>query len=1387
MLKFLIFIIAFLSCIEVYATDTSTKPTEPLTTNVCVGSDSTLQEIIISESSATNFVITTTPQTLVFTPSSGTFVANTGTVTYTSGSETAPGVTVSYTISTNQIEVTLRSIGGDEISMDVLKITGIRFHAAAATLAKITYTSGTLTVSGCLTMNDVVAQANGHDRITPDISGPLSVCEGGKGTAYSTGPGTLMNWSVTGGTPFTEGTTVYINWTESGTGTVNVSYTDNFGCPTLPRANYQVTINATPGAPTITALPGTCVEDTKHYSTESGKSNYDWVINSSSGFTTAGGFPSDDFMEVQWPEQESGAQVKVRYDDINGCTSPFASLNVDVGVPLAGTSDASTICSDEAVNINLQTTTSTIEVNPNELTQSGGTNSTGTGKASTEILDDLWRNTGTTPTNVIYTVIPIGAGDCPGSEYQITITVNPEPVLQLTPSTVCSDQASGIILTTQKGSIAAESFTLSAIVPSTGLSASGENAIANSGLTSTAIQNDQWINSSVTALTVSYSVTPVSSLNCSGDAQTIVATINPIPTTTIANNAQTINSGGTTDITLASNVAEATFIYTASSPPEITGAGEGSGASIAQTLNNNSLSQKIASYTVTASIDGCSGPISSTTVTVIGARTVVVSDSLALVALYNSTVGTNWTTKTNWFTGKANTWYGITIINGNVKKIQLPANNLKGTLPAQLGNFEAIDTLTLSNNQISGNIPAAVGNLSGLKYLDLQKNKLSGTVPTLLNGLTNLKRCDLSANQLTSIPDLSSLSLSYLDVSKNRLTFESLEPNMGLSEMIYSPQDSVGVRKDTLIQTSAPYTFTATVGGTANQYQWKKNNVSIPGATGSTSAITSAVFADEGTYSLQITNTIVTGLTLVTRPIIVRVSSLKRDSLVLVQLYKATNGSAWTNKTGWLSGKLATWNGLTITNNRVTNLKLNNNNLTGAIPLQLSEMLSLKTVDLSTNKISSLPVLTALTQLTSLNVSANKLDFASLEPNSSLLALTNYSNQAAIGVAKRDSIASGSSYAVSVTTGGINNVYQWKRNNVTIAGPTTNTYNITSLERTSMGDYSCEITNKSVPGLTLKSLVQTVLAVTTISGKLLTAANVPATKGTVKLFRITKTGGYDTLSVRKTGKDGAYNFAKVVLDNYQILGFADTLTHPGALPTFYKKTIFWEEADTVVVDNSRNDLDIISAFKPGTSPGGKGIISGVVLEANSSGRTKVARRVNDAGVCARRVENNGRGQKETLTLVAYVFTNANGEFEITNLPVGTYRLNIQYPGYPMDDKSFVTVPIGTALQSQVQVEATVDKGKITVRQLIVTESWNAEGYSAEVFPNPSSSFIRIRFASTSVSRAINLTDNTGRQIKNIKANDTETLMDVQALPAGNYLLSISENGSIVKTMHVVIE
>ena len=158
----------------------------------------------------------------------------------------------------------------------------------------------------------------------------------------------------------------------------------------------------------------------------------------------------------------------------------------------------------------------------------------------------------------------------------------------------------------------------------------------------------------------------------------------------------------------------------------------------------------------------------------------VQSDREALMALYNSTGGSGWTNKLNWNSPQSlDLWYGVKVVDDvdgsdRVAWLELPENNLRGTVPAQLATLTELKYLDLRGNQLSGAIPPELGDLSpeGLVSLDLSANQLNGTIPAELGDLSSLNVLHLNDNRLTGeIPaELGELSsLTDLSLRNNRL------------------------------------------------------------------------------------------------------------------------------------------------------------------------------------------------------------------------------------------------------------------------------------------------------------------------------------------------------------------------------------------------------------------------------------------------------------------------------------------------------------------------------------------------------------------------------------------------------------------------------------------
>ena len=150
-------------------------------------------------------------------------------------------------------------------------------------------------------------------------------------------------------------------------------------------------------------------------------------------------------------------------------------------------------------------------------------------------------------------------------------------------------------------------------------------------------------------------------------------------------------------------------------------------------------------------------------------------DRDVLVALYWAADGDKWTANANWLSdAPVGTWYGVTTDDsGRVIELVLWFNNLRGTIPPELGNLTALTELRLNGNNLRGTVPPELGNLTALTALNLSKNQLSGTVPPELGNLTALTALNLSKNQLSGTvpPELGNLgNLDTLYLAGNQLT-----------------------------------------------------------------------------------------------------------------------------------------------------------------------------------------------------------------------------------------------------------------------------------------------------------------------------------------------------------------------------------------------------------------------------------------------------------------------------------------------------------------------------------------------------------------------------------------------------------------------------------------
>ena len=493
--------------------------------------------------------------------------------------------------------------------------------------------------------------------------------------------------NVSGATPgnvtSVNGTTIsqLLTATSSTPGTVDYSIVPYVnGCSGLP-VIATVTVNSLPTA-TISGNATIC-------------------FNSSSTINFAG----TPFATVTY-KVNSGANQTVILDNLGVASVPTGNLNstaiyqlvnvISSGFPVCSQLQAgfvtvtvipipsvisavssTSLCSGQSTGITLSSNSPTATFNWTAI-ESGVTGaSAGNGVSISQTLIA----TGVIQGFVNYS-ITANVGLCQGPATPITITVNPIPVVNASTilQPICSGSTTSISLSSN---VAGTLFNWNVLQTNvTGANNGSGNTIAQ---VLTATSNN--IGEAV------YSITPLVG-GCPGLSTIVRVSVNPLPIATANVAATTICSSQSTNIDLTSSVAGTTFSWTVIQTG-IFGASSGNGTSIVQVLTTIGGIQGTVIYTITPSINGCSGaPITAIitvnpTPEVFGSPTATIcSGESPNISLFPSSVATTF----EWTVSQVNVTGGQLGTGVLINDILIAAQNL-GT---------AVYTVTPTANGCSG-------------------------------------------------------------------------------------------------------------------------------------------------------------------------------------------------------------------------------------------------------------------------------------------------------------------------------------------------------------------------------------------------------------------------------------------------------------------------------------------------------------------------------------------------------------------------------------------------------------------------------------------------------------------------------------------------------------
>ncbi|ETR70126.1 MAG: hypothetical protein OMM_03459 [Candidatus Magnetoglobus multicellularis str. Araruama] len=142
----------------------------------------------------------------------------------------------------------------------------------------------------------------------------------------------------------------------------------------------------------------------------------------------------------------------------------------------------------------------------------------------------------------------------------------------------------------------------------------------------------------------------------------------------------------------------------------------------------------------------------------------------ALIDLYYSTNGDNWSNNFKWLGGSGSecSWYGVICDDFNhIKALHLYTNNLNGTIPISIKNLIYLNSLILHNNKLTGNCPKEVFQLEYLDSITLNNNNFTN--------------------------NLNKLAIQYVQEELSKWDIKN-DKKIGIEEAIHALQKSSGIK-----------------------------------------------------------------------------------------------------------------------------------------------------------------------------------------------------------------------------------------------------------------------------------------------------------------------------------------------------------------------------------------------------------------------------------------------------------------------------------------------------------------------------------------------------------------------------------------------------------------
>lgn len=426
-------------------------------------------------------------------------------------------------------------------------------------------------------------------------------------------------------------------------------------------------------------------------------------------------------------------------------------------------------------------------------------------------------------------------------------------------------------------------------------------------------------------------------------------------------------------------------------------------------------------------------------------------DSLALVELYDSCNGENWTISLNWKSSQPiNTWFGVKVVNDRVDTLRIGNRGAAGDIPASFGNLTELKMFFGINSAITS-LPNTIGRLNKLEKILLMNNSLI-SLPDSIAALQNLTMLNLENNNIEFLPEEFGglVSLDTLNLKGNSL--DSLPESFGsLKSLINANFDN-----NTLVKLPESFGDLESI----EIFTAQNNSIaSLPLNIGNQKTITSLILNDNEISNIPAS--------------LGNLSSLQ---------YLFLNNNNITSLPDDLSGMDSIRTILLINNeiNSIGDMTFNNvvnlerldirGNSLSTLPDNMATMTSLNHLDIGDNQFTDVPgVIFNIPLLSKLLVDKNGYLFDDLElVHSSGIEGIGLSPQDSIGIAEYVYSFSGRLLTLNMPSVGTQNIYRWYYNGNPIdTNNETSSLHFDSLLVEDVGVYNCHVESDSVANIRL--------------------------------------------------------------------------------------------------------------------------------------------------------------------------------------------------------------------------------------------------------------------------------------------------------------------------------